>query len=334
MKTKITVATFLPTTSRSRHMDFLADLEKVVTAHKGHGTQVVISGPYHPGYVPEELRGTDNAKHATSDAGGGSDGGTGGGERSERQRAAAADFAEPEAPADAGKPAGGRKPRSDAGKPRGPRGGGAEASGSAAGQSGRGRGRGSAQGGDAAGGDGDGSAPEGGEQRGRAGEKADGGSGRGRGQARRADDGDAEASRVAAAAEDWGSSSSSAKDANDGKPGIGGKAEDGPEFDNFEEEEAWWAKTPDEDGWPDSLMPEQDPLTRSDMSNLMSDHFRAAGGKFREPTFDLLYLHFGADNLDEVKEEDYDKLARILLRDAAKYTYGVKKPVTTAPKKS
>jgi hypothetical protein len=65
----------------------------------------------------------------------------------------------------------------------------------------------------------------------------------------------------------------------------------------------------------------------------MSDHFRAAGGKQKAPTFQILRDVSNVDVLAAVPEEDFDTLARRLLKDTARYRYGLKKPVTTAPKK-
>ena len=103
------------------------------------------------------------------------------------------------------------------------------------------------------------------------------------------------------------------------------EAEKDPEFDSFEEGEEWWAKTPDSDGWPASLMPEG-PINRGVLSTIMSDHFRANGGKSRQATFDILTHVTDAPNLNEVHADDFDKLARALLRDTAKLRHGVKKP--------
>lgn len=333
MKTLIGLAVFLPTTSRARQMDFLAALEKVAADHKGHGAQVTISGPYHDDFVPEQLRGEPNAKQLLRPVvpGAGDSGGPGDGQRSERQSEAARDFGDeggaepgPEPEAGDGKPAaGGRKPRSDAGKPRGPRGGarGAAEGGSAAEGPER---RPRAQAG--AGGNGDGRAAQGDQRGGGEGEGQDRGprgGGRGTG---RAHVGDGQAAQVAAQDEDWGGGSSAApkddKDRTNRTPLI-----EGPQFDTFEEEEEWWSKTPETDGWPDSLMPEEE-LTRAVLSGLLSDHFRAHGGKDKATTFDLIHAVTGEENLDTVTEEDFDKLARALLRDTAAYRYGAKKPVT------
>jgi hypothetical protein len=323
-KTKVLAEIFFPTTALTRISDFTKDLDTLRKNHKGLELFVTISGPYPDNHTE---RGIYDSTADTSRPGG--DGRTGSGERSERGQAAAADFgdgteaeqpntaAEPEA-GDSGKPAG-RKPRSDAGKPRGARG--AEASGSAAeGPERAGRGAGSEGGAKR---DGNGDAPQGGRKGRGEGQGQDGGPReRGRG-AGRADGGDAEASRVAPQDEDWGSGGSS------------GASEDLSSL-NDEEGEEWWAKTPDSDGWPDHLMPEGE-LDRGAMSTIFSDHYRSHGGKFRAVTFDLLWdatqdsVHGAAENLDQLHPDDFDHVARIMLRDAAKYRHGIKKPVTKAP---
>jgi hypothetical protein len=66
---------------------------------------------------------------------------------------------------------------------------------------------------------------------------------------------------------------------------------------------------------------------------MMSEHFRATGGKQKGPTFQHLRDVSNVDVLAAVPEEDFDTLARRLLKDTARYRYGIKKPVTTAPKK-
>jgi hypothetical protein len=74
------------------------------------------------------------------------------------------------------------------------------------------------------------------------------------------------------------------------------------------------------------------PIDRKALAAMLSEHFRAAGGKSKTPTYDLLHEVAGTDDLAKVKTADYDKLARALLRDTAKYRHGVKKPVTAAAK--
>jgi hypothetical protein len=88
--------------------------------------------------------------------------------------------------------------------------------------------------------------------------------------------------------------------------------------------EEWCAKTPG-DAWPDSLTPES--VTRETLNELMATHYQAAGGKSREPTFDLLHLVCEADGLASVPAAEYRRLAKALLKDTARYRYGLKKPV-------
>lgn len=301
MKMSITAFGTLPSTSRARLLDVVADLEKVFADHKCQGVNFTL------GIVPAETttKGKDNDGHEQAG-------------RSERGQAAADDFADDgEAPAaaDEGKPAG-RKPRSDAGKPRGKRG--AEADGKAA----EGPERGAAREAEA-GGDGSRRPARGGgegKRQGDVGERAGEGGG---GRTRRADVRDVEAAEVAADEEDWGSADDAGPESEDRtNQSPEGEA---PEFDSFEEGEAWWAKTPDKDGWPDNLLPEGE-LNRGYLSRMMSDHFRANGGKSKAATFDLLMSVTGAEDLNKVHADDFDKLARALARDTAKLRHGVKKP--------
>lgn len=301
MEMSVTAHGVLPGTSRARMLDVVADLEKVLVDHKC--TTIRFSLGITP--VETKVKGKDNDGHEQAG-------------RSERGQAAADDFADDgEAPAaaDEGKPAG-RKPRSDAGKPRGKRG--AQADGPSAEGPERPR-AGEAE----AGGHGRGRAPEGGKRGEREASDAGGRSGRGGGRSGDVHGGNGEAAEVAADEEDWGSAEDADPESLDltNKPAEG----DAPEFDSFEEGEAWWAKTPDKDGWPDNLLPEGE-LNRGYLSRMMSDHFRANGGKSKAATFDLLMSVTGAEDLNKVHADDFDKLARALARDTAKLRHGVKKP--------
>ena len=323
-KTKLVLEILLPTTSLARISDFTTAFDALRKTHKASGLFVTTSGPF-----PDDFneRGTNDSSQQSGTVRPGSDGRPGSGERSERGQAAAADFSEAEQPntpaepesGDGGKPAGGgRKPRSDAGKPRG-----AQAGGKAAeGPERAGRGSGSEGGAKRNGND---DAPQGSRQGRGQGEGQDSGprdGGRGAG---RADQRNAEAARVSASDEDWGAGGNSGASDDDRAPGV--------------EDEAWHAKTPDEDGWPDHLMPAGD-LDRAAMATIFSDHYRAHGGKFRAVTFDLLWdatqdsVHGPAENLDKLHPDDFDMVARVMLRDAAKYRHGLKPPVTKAPTNS
>lgn len=300
MLTKITFEVFLPTTSTARVNDFILACDSIAKEHKGRAPFVTFQGPFNEQFE----RNLSNVRQSE------------GGEpvRNERAEAAAADFAEPEASGD-GKP--GRKPRSDAGQPRGPRQG---KTGSAAEGPERGAQAGGAKGG--AGGDGDGATAKGGQRGGGTGKGKDGGPGGGVGRTGDAHRGNEQAASVEAAEEDW-----------DNENGGEGDDWDTPATDESEGEDQdakWWCRTPG-NTWPDKLMPEGE-ITRTVLSGLMSDHFRAAGGKQKAPTFEIIREISNVSTLSDVPEADYDALARALLKDTARYEHGVKKPVTTAPK--
>jgi hypothetical protein len=312
--TKIVLEVLLPTTSMKRVQDFFGDFETLRNEHKGIKSLAAIYGPLTLVNTEKENRNERNRSPEGRDEA----------ERPDHQRAAADDFGSAEGADDRGgeaeradeaepadrKPAG-RKPRSDAGKPRGPRGGAEAGSGAAEGRGNDGDGKRGAEGRRGAERNGDGPAPQGGERGKRQGEGGEQPSGRGGGRTRGADRGDEQAAAVKPAADDW--------DAPEGG---------GP--DDGENGEEWNAKTPGHD-WPDSLTPEN--ITREDLSAMMSDHFRAAGGKSKGPTFQILADVSGVDVLSAVPEEDFDALARRLLKDTARYRHGIKKPATAAPKK-
>lgn len=308
-KTKIVLEGFLPTTSYSRASDFLTEVRKVCEAHKFEGLFITNSGPFPDSYT-EGKSAYDQHQQAGRHEDPRAD------EGRERARAAAEDFGDeagddgrgPEGDPGTGKRT--RKPRSDAGKPRGPRGGrgddgaGEAGSGSSAGQREH-RGEDRAEAGpQRSRGDGDGPAPARGERGQRPGQGADGrprGGGRGDGHA---DDRNEQAAPVA---DDW-------------DEGTDEEALD-PEEVNSEEGEDWWAKTPG-DEWPDSLTPEK--ITRETISELMSEHFRATGGKAKKLTLDLVWAVCKVDKLAAVSERDFRPLAKALLKDAARYRHGIK----------
>lgn len=306
MKTKLTLEVFLPTTSTARVNDFIIEFDKISKAHKGEAPFVSFSGPYNDDFT----RNLTNGRQPEA------------GDRSTRPAAPAAgadDFedesgAEPGPSPEDGKPAA-DEPKRRRGRPPGSR---SKASGSPAEGSERGSEAGSSEG--RAGGNGDGAASKGGERRSRASEAEDSGSGGGQRRAGDADRGDEQASPVddewdnESEGDDWGAPAE--------KEDLSDINEDMPED--------WWAKTPG-DQWPDTLMP-KGKLTRETLSGLMSDHFRAAGGKQKTPTFGILREVCNVDGLGDVKEKDFDKLARALLKDTARYVHGVKKPLTAAAK--
>lgn len=91
--------------------------------------------------------------------------------------------------------------------------------------------------------------------------------------------------------------------------------------------EEWCAKSPGE--WPDSLTPET--VDRTTLSGIMSDHYRAHGGKFRDVTFDLLFEACEAEDIAAVPEEDLRRVAKVFLKDAARYKFGIQPQPTKAP---
>lgn len=86
------------------------------------------------------------------------------------------------------------------------------------------------------------------------------------------------------------------------------------------EEAAKWP----EGEWPDNLTPAD--VTENTIAELLAAHFAAAGGKDRSLTFAVMEAATGERSVKNVHPDDFDKLARALLHDAARYKYGVKKP--------
>lgn len=314
-KTQIVITLVLPTTSYSRIGDFMADIVSVREKHKGADMFTTMSGPI----LDIDSERQTNATHSDDGpgrgtGGSGRDGRGGGVGRSEAAERAAADFAEPEGPesAAAEQPKRRGRPRKqpDAG------GTGPEAEGAPA------RGRKRTEG---AAGPAEGTArtePVGTRQG--AGEGAGQGQG-GRGGAGGSRDdqrGDREASRVASANDGW--------DDEDQSEGAGGETaglndEEGPD---------WWCKTPDNrDGsieWPDHLMPQTwidgTDIELEHITPLLAAHFTASGGKDREPTFEIVKAITGERNIKNVDPDKYEELVRALLKDTARYEFGVKKP--------
>lgn len=310
-KTRVVIEVFLPTTSMSRVNDFVVKVvDAAVKEHRGEFPNVVINGPFHDGYVPEMMRGSNEASGNSRNGSGG--GGAGGGradgggrvERSARDEAderARNDFEDDFEDDDEGS-AGPAEPAPEPAEPkrkRGrPPGSGkrAEASGSAAGseqreQRAEGTGR-SAEGnrGNVSRGTDEGAR----EGRGQ-GEGGSRGAGADRGNQRR----DAEQARVADP-NDW----------ND---------DDGPDA-NLEEGPDWWAKTPG-DEWPDHLTPEN--IDETVLAQLLAKHFEACGD--RQKTYAVMQEATNERTLKNVHPDDFDKLARALLKDAARIQFGVKR---------
>lgn len=86
--------------------------------------------------------------------------------------------------------------------------------------------------------------------------------------------------------------------------------------------EEWNAKTPG-DEWPDGLTPKK--VDDAVLKRLMAEHHEATGQEARKATFDVMENVAGTRKLSEVKPAAYRKLAKALLKDTARYTYGVKK---------
>jgi hypothetical protein len=344
-QTKFVFEGFAPFTNDSRLSEFSRAIAAVFDAHRVTGFFVTQTGPYPDGYIERIFPHGPNSRTRTDAR---PDGG-GGDQRSERARLAAEDFGGPgpveqvhnpepgpEVGGDrrdghedgdgAGEPVRKRKPRSDAGKPRGPRGG--AASGSAA--EGRRDGQ-HAEGRDASERDGDGTASRGGREGVGPGEGADGRSGRGVGRPGDHHDRDAEAAPVSAKDEDW-SGRGNARAASDDlwskrEPEVD-PADLRKDADYGENGEEWCAKAPDLE-WPDSLTPEK--VDRTVLSGIMSDHYRAHGGKFRDVTFDLLFEACQADDIASVPEKDLRRVAKVFLKDTARYKYGLQPQPTKAP---
>jgi hypothetical protein len=78
------------------------------------------------------------------------------------------------------------------------------------------------------------------------------------------------------------------------------------------------------DEWPDKLTPFD--IDATVLNSLLGDHFRATGGKDRGPTFELMERVTGARQISKVAEKDYSALAKALLKDTARYEFGLKKP--------
>ena len=315
-KTKVVLEFFLPTTKTQVVANCMADvLSMAKTTYDARDVFASYSGPFVDEYVPENRRGNNEASGNSRNGSGG--GGAGGGradgggrvERSARDEAderarsdfedderARSDFEDDEGNAGPAEPAPEpAEPKRKRGRPPGS-GKRAEASGSAAGseqreQRAEGTGR-SAEGnrGNVSRGTDEGAR----EGRGQ-GEGGSRGAGADRGNQRR----DAEQARVADP-NDW----------ND---------DDGPDA-NLEEGPDWWAKTPG-DEWPDHLTPEN--IDETVLAQLLAKHFEACGD--RQKTYAVMQEATNERTLKNVHPDDFDKLARALLKDAARIQFGVKR---------
>lgn len=314
-KTLFVIEAVAPHASLARAVDFLTAIRKVCDDHKCADIFVTQSGPFPDHFVRGYSNATSNSGPLSADGySNGSGSGRGGVERtrSEAGERAAADFAD-EAASEAGAGTGGEAAEPKRGRGR-PPGSGKAASGSASGERSKRP-------------EGTGNAPEGNQRNvtKRTDKGTEQGSGEGEGRARspRADRGnqrsDPDTARVDEAAQDFAATED---DWNDAAPAI----------NHAEEGEDWWAKTPDTDVngedrpiayWPDHLTPED--IGEGTLAELLAAHFNATGGKDRGLTFAVMEAATGERAIKNVHPDDYDNLARHLLKDAARYKHGVKK---------
>lgn len=141
-----------------------------------------------------------------------------------------------------------------------------------------------------------------------------GGSTRGRGDDQR---GNRQAARISSG-EDRGEAQDEWEEAGDEK-------DVGELWDEAEDEPAELIAARSKGEWPDSLTPKE--IDKTVIQSLLGEHFKSHGGKKKELTFDIMMEVTGARALGEVDPSDYEALAKALLKDAAKYNYGLKKPV-------
>lgn len=95
--------------------------------------------------------------------------------------------------------------------------------------------------------------------------------------------------------------------------------------DNFEEDDPEEVAAKSSKEWPDSLTPDERDIDKPYITKLLGDHYNASGGKDRTLTFDVMEDATGTRKLAEIDEQDYVKLAKALLKDIARYKYGIKK---------
>lgn len=289
-KTHITVEFKIPTTSMSRIQDVLGPILKAVEEHRGEGFFTTIRGPI---LDDEKTEAKANGKREDAE------------ERTRSGRVERDGDAERSVSGDDRKSVGddgddGDKPKRGRGRPRKSDGDAPEARSSE-----RKRDR------DAE----DASGAEGSEhdepKRTRKGsdEGASEGRSRSRSTSGSGDDqrGNREASRVKDDGDDWGDEDS------------------GDNFEEPSEEELEEAAAKSSKAWPDSLTPDPEEIDKPYITKLLGDHYNATGGKDRTLTFDLMDEVCETRKLGEVDEKDYVRLAKALLKDIARYKYGVKK---------
>lgn len=295
---RVTLQFFLPTTSLARVSDAMAEIRKAVEENKGSNIEI---GLYTPA-IPHGAQDNDDGKRL---------------ERSERNEARGRGEGRDGTEDGTGKADDGK-----AGKPAGRRGRLPKSSGDGDGNEGssrsaaEGRGRGKGRDGDEAGEDARGNVAE--RTRKGADEGVDEGEGRrGRSGGSRDDQrGNREASRISS-----GKDRGEADDAwGDDDDKAGGWDDEGGE------EDARLVAARSKKEWPDDLLPcNPDDIDASVITSLLSDHFAATGGKDRSLTTDIMSEVTGTRSIREVEEKDYPDLARALMKDAAKYEFGLKK---------
>lgn len=293
-KTKLTLEFFLPTTSMTRVQDALVAIVGVVESHKGNSPFVTIAGPFADNFEKAQDNGKeDNGSSGLGRAAVGRDGAG--------SAAAGGDAGGSAGDALDGAAAGGDEPKRKRGRP--------------AGSTGKARSGKAERERDDAGSD-DANGAEGTERAVALGtrEGADEGAGEGEGGRGRADGsgddqrGDREASRV--------------EDGADEEATEWGDDDDWGEEVIAEENEEFHSKTPG-DAWPDHLTPKD--IDTAVLTSLLAAHYKATGGKDRGLTFDIITRVAGVRALKDIKPEFYTDVAKALLKDTARYTYGVKK---------
>lgn len=305
MRTNVAISLFLPTTSVARYSDFTSDLDALCKKHKAQELFLTVSGP-HP---DPNTRGTNATFPGPVSPDIGAASGSGRlGQRSEAAERAAQDFADAEDDGADAEPEPDAEPvKRGRGRPAGSKTGAGASSGERNGK--RAEGTGSTAKADRR------NVSDG------ADEGAGEGSGEGKGGARssgtnRADKrGNSGQARVTEAKADFADGWDDNETGED-ESLAGLNDDEGPE---------WWAKTPGDDEWPDTLMPDAD-IDEKLITELLAGHFNATGGKDRSLTFAVMEAATGERSTKNIHPDDYEKLVRYLLKDTARYTYGVKKP--------
>lgn len=307
--TKLVTEFYVPTTSISRVQDCLKDIVAAVEAHKGVGIDggapfVTIQGPYSDGIINSSNGGTHGQAGSRNGLERGRKVATNGDEDLPRDTFQGEDGADTGTRGSADTGTGADQPKRGRGRPRKSAdgdGGSTAQAGSSSGE--RDRGRSSSRSTEDDGGNEPVGTREGSGKADREGKGRDGGSERSRDDQR----GNRQASRVTES-DEWG-----------------GEDEGGEWADEEEEDpELVAARSPGDTNWPDSLTPKD--IDKTVLSTLLGDHYKATGGKDRAPTFELMESVTGVRQISQIDEDDYVKLAKALLKDAARYRFGIKKP--------